>query len=542
MQKYQNVVLNQFGAPVLGATITVRDYPSNALSNIFSDNGLTQIANPTTTGGTGAFAFYAADGHYSVVISGPGLVTETITDILLEDPDNPSSYTISGGTINNVSIGNITPGSGVFTTLAATSFTIGSLNATPIGNTTPSTGVFTTLTATNLNGALTGNATTATLASNSSQLLAGTWAIPGSIGITTPNTGAFTTLSSIGATALGVTVATSINTTPIGNTTPSTGVFTTCSATTFTGALFGNATTATTATTANSAATLATSRTIAGISFNGSANIPISNTNDVATASDRYPLFTDGTSIPAVTAITKLIFVPSTGTLRSSNFSFLGAGSRLSGDFDNATFANRTLFQTTTTNTNTQVGVIPNGTATQAGIIAQTGVSANESFATFGIVGATEARIQSGATGSGTLLPLSLYTSAVKQAQLDNAGNLTLVSATGAVGYATGSGGTVTQATSKATAVTLSKSNGQIITNAASLATATIVSFTVTNTLVTANDIIAITHQSVGTVGSYTVTATAAAGSFTVFIRNNSALALAEAIVLQFAIIRSVIA
>jgi hypothetical protein len=44
-------------------------------------------------------------------------------------------------------------------------------------------------------GSCTGNSATATLAANSSQLLAGTWAIPGAIGSTTPNTGAFTTLT-----------------------------------------------------------------------------------------------------------------------------------------------------------------------------------------------------------------------------------------------------------------------------------------------------------------------------------------------------------
>lgn len=56
---------------------------------------------------------------------------------------------------------------------------------------------------------------------NVSQLLGGTWAIPGAIGATTPNSGVFTSLA-----------ATSLDSTPIGATTPSTGKFTTANVTT----------------------------------------------------------------------------------------------------------------------------------------------------------------------------------------------------------------------------------------------------------------------------------------------------------------------
>jgi hypothetical protein len=50
--------------------------------------------------------------------------------------------------------------------------------------------------------------------------------------------------------------------------------------------------------------------------------------------------------------------------------------------------------------------------------------------------------------------------------------------ATQGIGYATGAGGTVTQATSKSTAVTLNTVTGAITMNNAALAAATIVSFT----------------------------------------------------------------
>lgn len=110
------------------------------------------------------------------------------------------------------------------------------------------------------------------------------------------------------------------------------------------------------------------------------------------------------------------------------------------------------------------------------------------------------------------------------------------------IGYATGAGSTGTQATSKSTTVVPTKNCncGQITMNAAALAAATIVSFSVTDTSVAATDTIVINHISGGTLGAYTVNARAAAGSFTVDVRNNTAGSLSEALVLQFAVVKSV--
>ena len=67
-------------------------------------------------------------------------------------------------------------------------------------------------------------------------------------------------------------------------------------------------------------------------------------------------------------------------------------------------------------------------------------------------------------------------------------------------GYTTsGDGGTVTQATSKSTAVTLPKKCGQITMNAAELAVDTVVSFTLTNTEIAAGDLLVLNHVSGGT-------------------------------------------
>jgi lysophospholipase L1-like esterase len=115
------------------------------------------------------------------------------------------------------------------------------------------------------------------------------------------------------------------------------------------------------------------------------------------------------------------------------------------------------------------------------------------------------------------------------------------ISPTDGIGYSAGAGGTVAQATSKATGVTLSKLCGQITLDAASLASGTIVSFIATNTAIEATDVMVINHVSGGTLGSYTVNASCAAGSATIYLRNNTAGALAEAVVLRFVILKGAI-
>jgi hypothetical protein len=109
-------------------------------------------------------------------------------------------------------------------------------------------------------------------------------------------------------------------------------------------------------------------------------------------------------------------------------------------------------------------------------------------------------------------------------------------------GYITGEGGTVTQATSKATAVTLNKKCGRITMDSASLAAATTVTFTLTNSTIAATDLLVLNHVSGGTAGSYLLNAQAAAGSASINVRNVTAGALGEAIVIGFAVIKAVTA
>jgi hypothetical protein len=111
--------------------------------------------------------------------------------------------------------------------------------------------------------------------------------------------------------------------------------------------------------------------------------------------------------------------------------------------------------------------------------------------------------------------------------------------ATEEIGYAASAQGTVTQATSKSTAVTLDKSAGRITMNNASLATATNATFTLNNALISANDTVILTISGgQATAGSYNVFANSlAAGSVSITLRNISGGTLSEAVVINYCII-----
>jgi hypothetical protein len=104
--------------------------------------------------------------------------------------------------------------------------------------------------------------------------------------------------------------------------------------------------------------------------------------------------------------------------------------------------------------------------------------------------------------------------------------------------YSAGSGGTVTQLTSKATGVTLSKPCGEITMNNAALAAGAVVSFTLTNTTIAATDLLVMNHVSGGTLGEYSLNAACASGSAVIYVKNTSAGALSEAIVIRFAVVK----
>jgi len=117
------------------------------------------------------------------------------------------------------------------------------------------------------------------------------------------------------------------------------------------------------------------------------------------------------------------------------------------------------------------------------------------------------------------------------------------VTGSGSIGYATGSGGAVTQITSASTGVTLNKTNGQITTVALTTAAGAEERFTVTNSTVAATDtiILGTTYDGAGT--PMLSVQKIAAGAFDVVITNAHATnALNALMVINFAVIKAVAA
>ena len=110
------------------------------------------------------------------------------------------------------------------------------------------------------------------------------------------------------------------------------------------------------------------------------------------------------------------------------------------------------------------------------------------------------------------------------------------------LGYTAAAQGTVTQLTSKSTAVTLNKPAGVITMNNAALNTATNATFTLNNSFISANDTVILTISGgQATPGSYNVFANAlSAGSVSITLRNISGGSLSEAVVINYAIIHCV--
>lgn len=114
-----------------------------------------------------------------------------------------------------------------------------------------------------------------------------------------------------------------------------------------------------------------------------------------------------------------------------------------------------------------------------------------------------------------------------------------LVFGAGGLGYTTGSGGAVTQTTSRSTGVTLDKTNGAItLVSAAGSTTAT--TFTVTNSTVAATDVIHICQKS-GTDKYIVLVTNVAAGSFQITFYTTGG-TTTEQPVFNFAILKSVAA
>jgi len=233
-----------------------------------------------------------------------------------------------------------------------------------------------------------------------------------------------------------------------------------------------------------------------------------------------------------------------------------------SASVDNLKFDGNTI---SSTNTNGDINITPNGTgavvipaATFTTLLATTFSTVNAA-AHFDLTGTTFT-----ADGTDTNISISLIPKGTGKIIADGVGinggvlstittnqNLTLspngtgeIVATAPFGYGgSGTGGTVTQATSRTTGVTLNKLSGQI-----TLLAATAISghasneFTLTNSLIDATDVVHVCFASGLTVASYGVTVTGVnTGSCKITVSNfNNSATPSDTPVLNFVVIKGV--
>lgn len=130
---------------------------------------------------------------------------------------------------------------------------------------------------------------------------------------------------------------------------------------------------------------------------------------------------------------------------------------------------------------------------------------------------------------------------------VSESGQSALPSAVSAIGYATGAGALVSQATDRTTTVICNGNSGAITTQATSLAAQTSVAFTVTNSSVAIGDVIVLSIRS-GPTGLKTIATvtTVAAGSFQINLFNTATTtadvgtADTGAAIINFAVIKAV--
>lgn len=127
-------------------------------------------------------------------------------------------------------------------------------------------------------------------------------------------------------------------------------------------------------------------------------------------------------------------------------------------------------------------------------------------------------------------------------ANVQATGNIKSSGATGGVGYRTGAGGAVTQATNRTTGVALNKMCGAITTNNTSLAAGAAATFTVTAAAIDITDTVNVTIRSGATTNQTRVEANGVtASSFDITVENNHAsTAETGAIIINYSIIKAV--
>src|SRR5271156_4739745 len=88
MLQYFETLTDDSGNSLLGATVTVTNYPSGSLASIYNTNGTASpVANSTVVSDiTGQISFYAPDGAYTLTYAYKSTVYKTKSPVQMLDP------------------------------------------------------------------------------------------------------------------------------------------------------------------------------------------------------------------------------------------------------------------------------------------------------------------------------------------------------------------------------------------------------------------------------------------------------------------------
>ena len=108
----------------------------------------------------------------------------------------------------------------------------------------------------------------------------------------------------------------------------------------------------------------------------------------------------------------------------NGNINISGSSRRIYGDFSSSPISTRTMFQSNVANSNTNVYAIPTGTAQGASFTVANTASVDTSSIGQFIAVAGEISVRSNIVGTGTYLPLTVYTSNTERLRVDTSGNV----------------------------------------------------------------------------------------------------------------------
>ncbi len=136
--------------------------------------------------------------------------------------------------------------------------------------------------------------------------------------------------------------------------------------------------------------------------------------------------------------------------LPAGNLNFTDTTQRIIGDMTNVTLSYRLAIQTSVVNANTTISILPNGDGT-SGTVSTTNNSDPTNSSAFNFTcSATSAELRSDRNGSGTYLPLAVYTSDTERLRVDVGGNL-LIGTNTSTSYSNVTIGHTTQSTNTTT-------------------------------------------------------------------------------------------